>query len=263
MPALTEAPQDTFAQELEAAVAEFSYDLPNGEKMWCPFILNGAAARPDIDVLDIPEGGRTSAEKFHETVDWIISNEITDVTADSIRLSMVDGSLPEADRNYTGIDCSGFVFFSLARVIGLERLSREINVDPSGKTLHELASEHEENGGKYQPHRNVSVARLTLSSRQLDIDEPIKAGDIGVYEPLEIGGYTHIALVRGMKGNRIKFAHSGRRDPFQEVGGVSLFSLPVARLSDESHGHRGALQIRRLDILDQENIELEEETAAA
>lgn len=239
---------------MKEAINRFKVNTNIGE-IWCPFVLNGTRARPDIEVLEVPCGGRVSADRFREVSSYIIKTwDVTQgpLTPDAVRLKMVNGSLDDTNvpnANYTGIDCSGFVFQVLTSIVGHE-LAESIKYEGE-ETLHEYALSHAGSGGQYQPERNISVARFRDSSRQLDPKEPIRTGDLAVYNPLVEGGFAHIALVRGTKGRRIKMAHSGRTDPFTDIGGVSLFSLPKERLSDGSHGHRGRLTIRRLSIFDQ------------
>ncbi|MGH7204109.1 MAG: hypothetical protein ACREHC_06715 [Candidatus Levyibacteriota bacterium] len=62
----------------------------------------------------------------------------------------------------------------------------------------------------------------------------------------------HVAVVLDTVGEkRVKFAHSGRRDPRIERGGIEIFALPRRDIFNrqKEHGHRGTMSIHRLNAL--------------
>ncbi len=262
----------TFNRVREAANT-YVVDIPDIESaVACPFVLNGSGSRPYNDILNRSGAGRISAERFAEvahTVSGLLlaqADGVECVGAEDVRTAMIDGSLEDDSLNYTGVDCAGFVFGVLRQSIG-EKLDHLITVESDAvhrvlgmyniaddlygmsgdrMTLYDFTKLHEEQGGVYDPLRNVSVSRMKQSTLPVSVNstKDLRPGDIGVYEP-GVDGWGHTMVVTGVKGNRIKARHSGRVDPLSDIGGVSGFSLPVERLAEDHQGHRGALTIRR------------------
>lgn len=273
---------DTFTHHLLGAVEAYEHTLPNGEKMWPPFVLNGRAALPDLEPLRRPGAGKATPEQCATAADYaygVIGGRLdteTTMTAE-VRRRLADGSLPNDSFNYTGIDCSGFTATVLARSLGaygidlysklsvspkqLEAAYRGLQKDDEKNVLLEQAKSSEGLSVRAftrvvrnhdSPIRSVSAANLAWNATPIR-DQNAQSGDIGLYSPIGTDMFNHVALALGAGvRSHVSFAESSRIDPRVEIGGVQVFELPIEDAFNPDHNHHEhglLMSLRRLNFI--------------
>ncbi len=264
---------------LQQSINGYSFPIDT-DVAWAPYVLNGAPCRPDGNVLSIPEGGKASQDRFQELAKLAVSTLVdrgSVPTADLIRQTLVDGSIPVEhgiNNNYRGgVDCSGFVYFVL-KDYGAD-IDNAIAVTPDDVTFaasrenwrkpsqQELAELIEKAGDRalsladftrafherYEPHRNVNVARLDHSSIHVDIDDA-QPGDIIVYRKSPGISTNHIALITDVyPGYDLEVVHSARKSWNEGLGGISSFVIPSKDMASYFGKNNGPIELRRVEGL--------------
>jgi hypothetical protein len=275
------------SDQLFTATYEYRYQTSHGDDIWSPYVLNGAPRlpNPDTDIVNKPGAGKLSAASFQEAagyVDDLVREEgLGDFpsVSEAIRTRLVDGSLPVDAYNFSGVDCSGFVTHVLRRSLaqtGVE-LYQELWVPypqivqgytipgwtPNREEREETLRRARETEGlsvktyteifrpHNQPARAVDVKLLVENSDQI-LGEDLKPGDLAIYTPSVLSKKRHVAVVLDATDRRdVTFAHSGRRDPRIEKGGVQIYTLPRKNVFDsqKEHSHVGSMSLHRLRVL--------------
>lgn len=269
---------------LEEAVAAYSWQTPEGSTVWCPYLRNGGPCQPLPGMLDKPGGGKASPEEFREAAAY--AYELLDTTqyenpksiADAVGKSLIDGSLPDERRNYTGIDCSGFTVQALASALNLRginfygnlclaservfdyipnepvEIQREILLMAFGSARIKLADYLAMVSPNVNPARRISAKLLLENTIPVAKDAPILAGDIIDFTSSSLPPITHHpALVVGAgKKDRLRLAHSTRISPYNDTGGVTFFETTAKQLFNSRRYRRnlGYPAVRRLAMLE-------------
>jgi cell wall-associated NlpC family hydrolase len=276
-------PKLPMSQLLRNATNQYRFTTPYGD-VWCPYVMNGGPFRPNPrnGVLKRRGAGKIKAVEFQiaaqHAYDQVMIDGVNDHPSvpEAVRARLVNGSLPKDNHNYTGIDCSGLVVNVLdhavkqsgggdiyeALVVPDEEVVNMLDsmLDPGKKAV----LEHARSSGGFnireyartirghnKPARAVNVARLVTNSTFVEGTD-IQPGDLAFYTNTDFRRPHHVALVLDTEGrDGVIFAHSGRRDPEVEIGGVEIFSLPHESVFNREliHDQRGRMAIRRLDTL--------------
>lgn len=283
-------PQDAdVTAALRVAISGYQYTTERGDIIVCPVVLNNTPFLPDPEngVLSRPGAGKVSPAGFQTATEYALSvnhpRARPDTTlAEATRMRLVDGSLPDDNFNYTGIDCSGLVISALfhgLNVKGEDLFDRQIPYTDShegyevpgwspAKDSKNIASAQARQAALAEGRFNEEILADFDMQRIVDnsrVVEPvdikagdIRAGDIAIYPPgdpaTDVAQFGHCAIVLGTQGRtRVKFAHSGgRKDIRTDIGGVQTLALTRERLLEKvSHPtERGGMTVRRLNLLD-------------
>ncbi len=168
-----------------------------------------------------------------------------------------------------GVDCSGFVTSVLSRGLGKLAIDpfevriphndfdtgylipgHELDNSPEATAKANLRQEKLENGELDSETKNdYDIQRLVDNSDPLEAGEPLKAGDLVVYDPSDLmkDPYQlgHVALITRVKSGRAKIVHSGGAN----TPGVQSMALPVQRLSGNAPDAKTSVTVRRLHAL--------------
>jgi hypothetical protein len=254
-------------------INKFHFELAGGKSFWAPYLANFNNTQDP----NVPRGlGKASPEEIKKSVDYIVGL-FPDATAEEIKQKLVDGSLPEKEFNYKGIDCSGFVYYVMSavyqKVLGKELiddlsvpkdnvLNGAFNFDEwkDAYTLSEKeADELPEDVPvrwvvetfKRKPVNLCRVAGLVsdFSSRPVCTSE-MKLGDL--VDLAGSGDYKfHVAIVCNIEGNIVTIVHS-TRDNVDDPGGIRFEKLPFDSekiLTENMHYPCGFNGVRRLKSL--------------
>ncbi|HSX09453.1 MAG TPA: hypothetical protein VLF93_04835 [Candidatus Saccharimonadales bacterium] len=252
------------SQMLHDAVAEYQYITPDGGSVWCPYIVNGGRRlpNPSTDFLNRPGAGKVRAVEFQKAAQYAYEQVMLEGVgylpsiAEAIRLRLVNGSLPDDNYNYTGVDCSALVTSVVQPLVAQsgKDLFDQLIIPNDGATpgytgglsANEFTRKFR---GHNQPLRAVNVSRLAANS--VSVRGDLQPGDLAVYTPTNPQSLRHVSVVLDADGgDHVTLAHSGRRDP-AAIGGVEIFTLPRKKVFDREriHGQRGTMEIRRLNAL--------------
>ncbi len=229
------------------AVNKFKITTQSGIEFWAPYLINFN----NTEDPNVPRGlGKASPEEIKKSVDYIVGL-FPNATAEEIKQKLVDGSLPEKEFNYKGIDCSGFVYYVMNTVYE-KVLGKEIMDDLSvpkddvlngafnfedWKAAYTLTKEEAANLPEDVPvswvvekfkRKPVNLCRVAgLISDFTSVAVPIKSMQVGdLIDLVSREGYrSHVAIVCSLGDGFVELAHSGRKNP-SEIGGVLIERVP-------------------------------------
>jgi hypothetical protein len=254
---------------LSKAIDKFKFVDEYGNEFWTPYLIN------DIYIEDskaLRGLGKSSPEDIIISVNYI-KNKFPGISGKEIRLKLIDGSLPEKNKNYKAIDCSGFVFYvmcyffkdaygeDLTNIIGMPReavLNGALNYVDWNKA-HKITQEEIDNMPENvplswvvetygrKPANLCNVKALTSDHSST----PVKVADIQVGDLVQMVDISHnmphIGVVTAT-GEQVEVYHSGRINK-DDVGGVRRDYLPFVdgKLDcTKVHSPHMFLEIRRL-----------------
>jgi len=210
---------------------------------WAPYLRNDNFTQDP----SVPRGlGKSSPAEILAASEYIVAL-FPDVDGEAVRQKLIDGSLPEKEFNYKGVDCSGFAYYVMDQVyrefLG-KNLVDDLSVPKSHvlngaynlddwKAAHALSAEEAEELPEDVPmswvvdtfQRNpvnlCRVAGLVSDYSAVAVrPDTLRVGDLlHVITPGET--IPHVLIALKVENDKITVAHSGRRDP-NDIGGVAI-----------------------------------------
>lgn len=234
--------------ELLTAINHFKLTNKGGLELWAPYIRNDNFTQDN----NVPRGlGKSYPSEIQRSIDYIYS-KYPDLDEESIRIKLINGSLPDQLMNYKGIDCSGFVYIiyeELYRSIHSSRFSDCLYMPKSQvlngafnflewKQNYDLSTEEADNlpelvqvswvvdkFGRH-PINLCNVATLTSDMTSVGVDlENARIGDI-IHMVSADNGMAHISVITDISTEHIEIVHSTRHHPGQ-AGGITTDILPI------------------------------------
>lgn len=234
------------ASALHDAVWAHHLTASNGATLWVPYLRNDDFTENP----NVPRGlGKATPEEILESVEHIITR-FPEATGEEIRQKLVDGSIPEMQYNYKGVDCSGFTYHVMNRVYG-QLLHKELMDDLSvpkdhvlngawnleeWKAAHPLTQQEADRLPEDVPMRwvvetfhrkpqNLCRVRGLVSDYSSIAIEPkdMRVGDL-VYVGDEDNPIPHVCIVYEVTETEAQLAHSTRKNG--DIGGVVIEKVP-------------------------------------
>ena len=262
-------PNFTTAQIINAA-NDFLFTSPAGEQFYAPYLINKNFTQDP----SVPRGlGKASPAEIKASIDYI-TEMFPSISADDIRVKLVDGSLPEKSMNYKGIDCSGFVYIvfeklyrelygkEFASVLSVPKgdvLNGAFNLD-DWKAAYTLSAEEAAALPEDVPvswvcekfHRKpINLCRVTglvsdYSSTKVEVPD-IRSGDL-IHTGTTNDPTPHVMIVASVAADTINVMHATRVH-LQDPGGVKYDTFRISEgklLQEQETTDRLFIGARRL-----------------
>lgn len=245
-------------ETLKAHVYEYRITVGDIE-FWAPYLRNDNYTQDPR----VPRGlGKSTPEEIAESARYI-KELFPDADGEEIRRKLIDGSLPDKDRNYKAIECSGFVFHVMDRTyrdILAKSLVSDLSVPKSHvlngarnleewRQAYDLSDEEADRlpedvpmdwvvtHFKRQPQNLCRVAGLVSDYSSIAVgSSELRPGDL-IHMGLPDDPIPHVVIVLETADDSIVIAHSGRRDP-ADIGGVSIETLPRSQTGIDASAMR-------------------------